>query len=106
MPDNNRIPVGEEPRSEPEIIPPREGTRLQAHNTLWFSADERGTTRIYITKLGPFGVILLALAVGLVAALLLVLLVGALLLWIPVVAVLVTIAVISALIRPSFQRRR
>jgi hypothetical protein len=106
MRDNNQITGGEEPRSEPEIIPPQAGTRSQWRDAVWISVDKRGTRPIYVKRLGPFGVILLALAVGLVAAFLLVLLVGALLLWIPVVAVLVTVAIISTLMRPSSQRWR
>lgn len=104
MSDNNRTRADSESRSEPEIIPPRAAARSQQRDATWISLDEHGTRRIYVTKLGPFGIIVLALAVGLVAALLLVLLVGALLLWIPVVAVLVTAAIISALLRSPFRR--
>jgi hypothetical protein len=105
MTDNDRTPGTKEPRSEPEIIPPRAGTRLRQPDAMWFSFDERGTRRIYITRLGPFGAIPLALVVGLVAALLLVFLVGALPIWIAAIALLVTIAIISTLMRQSFRRK-
>jgi uncharacterized membrane protein YoaK (UPF0700 family) len=104
MTDKDRIRAAEEPRSEPEIILPHAGARPR--DAMRISVDERGIRRSYVTRLGPFGVIVLALAIGFVAALLLVLLVGALLLWIPIVAILMTIATVSALMRPSFQRWR
>ena len=96
----------EKPRSEPEIIPPQAGAHSQRRDTIWVSADEGRTHRIYIRRLGPLGVILLALATGFIVALVLILLVGALLLWIPVVATLITIAIVSALLRGAFQSRR
>jgi len=104
MPDDNRTRAGSEPRSESEIIPPYVAVRSQWRDSTWSAVDEQATRRIYVTKLGPFGIVVLALAVGLVAALLLVLLVGALLLWIPIAAALVTIAIISAFLRPPFRR--
>ena len=60
-------PQGEEPRSEPEIIPPGHA--------------ERGTerVRVYIAKPGPLGAILLTLVVGLLSAVLMILLFRALL---------------------------
>ena len=106
MNGNRTMPPPEKPRSEPEIIPPRAGAHSQWRDTIWISGDESGTHRIYIRRLGPFGVILLALATGFIVALLLIVLVGALLLWIPVVATLITIAIISALLRGAFQQRR
>ena len=96
----------EKPRSEPEIIPPQAGAHSQWRDAIWISGDERGTHRIYVRRLGPIGVVLLALATGFVVALVLLLLLGALLLWIPVVAALITIAIVSALLRGAFQQRR
>src|ERR1700738_464554 len=86
--------------TEPEIIPP--GARLRDSDAMWVSLNERGTHRIYITRLGPFSAVLLALGIGLLAALVLVLAIGTFLIWIPLVALFVTATIISALLRQSF----
>jgi hypothetical protein len=90
--------------SEPEIIPPPAGTRLRDRDAMRISVNERGTRRIYVTRLGPFSLILLALGICLLAALVLVLAIGTFLIWIPVVALLVTATMISALLRQLFHR--
>jgi hypothetical protein len=83
----------EEPRSEPEIIPPlREEVR---GDTMWSSVDNRGTHRIYVARLGPLSIAVMLLGIALLAAVLLVLLIGTFLIWIPVVALLMGTAVIS-----------
>ena len=89
---------GEEPRSEPEIIPlghaKRGPTRMgDAH-----------VGRIFIAKFGPLGTILLTLVVGLLSAVLMILLFGALLVALPVVVLLVTAAIVAGILRVYFQR--
>jgi hypothetical protein len=79
------------------------GARLRDSDAMWTSVNERGTHRIYVTRLGPFSLVLLGLGIGLFAALVLVLAIGAFLIWIPLVALLVT-AIICALLRQSFRR--
>ena len=59
----------------------------------------RGTHRVYVSRIGPFGFALIMLVVGLLAAIMLLILIGAALIWIPVVAVLVVIAAISGVFR-------
>jgi uncharacterized membrane protein YjjP (DUF1212 family) len=85
-------PQGEEPRSEPEIIPPGHA--------------ERGTerVRVYIAKPGPLGAILLTLVVGLLSAVVMVLLFGALLIALPAVVLIVTAAIVAGILRVYFQR--
>ena len=97
MIDKRPNPQGEEPRSEPEIIPPSHAERgtFDAHT-------ER--VRVYIAKPGPFGTILMILIVGLLSAMLLVMLLGALLIWLPVVVLFVTAAIVAGLSRAYFQR--
>jgi uncharacterized membrane protein len=84
-------PQGEEPRSEPEIIPPGHA--------------ERGTerVRVYIAKPGPLGTILAILIVGLLSAVLLVLLLGAFLFLLPLVVLFVTAAIVAGLLRIYFR---
>jgi hypothetical protein len=59
----------------------------------------RTSHRIYTARLGPFGLILLVLALAIAAAVMLVLLLGAVLFWIPILVLLVAAAVISGLLR-------
>jgi len=67
---------------------------------MWVSFNERGTHRVYVTRIGPFSLVLLVFGIGLVAALVLVLVIGTFLIWISLVAVLVTaIALLGQLFR-------
>jgi hypothetical protein len=54
--------------TEPEIIPPSARVRLGDRDAMWTSVNERGTHRIYVTRLGPYSTVLLALGIGLLAA--------------------------------------
>ena len=85
-------PQTEEPRSEPEIIPPGHAERRTEH------------VRVYIANPGPLGTILIILIVGLLSAVLLVLLLGALLIWLPVVVLFATATIVAGLLRVYFQR--
>ena len=61
--------------------------------------DVHGTQRIYVTRLGPFGIVMLGLLIALIAAVILIVLLGAVLVWIPVVILFVAAAVVSDLLR-------
>ena len=50
----------ERPQSEPEIILPGN----QPDSGIWASKTTHGTHRIYVTRLGPFGITLFAAAIG------------------------------------------
>ena len=89
----------ERPRSEPEIIPPGAPLRRPRDDPF---ADSGFTQRIYVTRLGPFGLVALALA-RIVAVVLLILVVGAVLFWIPIVGLIVAAAIIASVIRSRFQ---
>jgi hypothetical protein len=91
-------PPSRELHTEPEIIPPGRADGRSALG-LHASVDAHGTHRIYVARLGPFGIILLAVVVAILTAVILILLLGAVLIWIPVVAVLVAATVISGLRR-------
>lgn len=98
MKDSNRP---ERPRLEPEIIPPdRTGSDWRQHaGRPDVSTLAGGAHRIYVTRLGPFGVALLMLVVGILAAVILLAVLGAVLLWIPVVALLLAAGAIFRLLR-------
>jgi hypothetical protein len=90
------VPTGDKPRTEPEIIPPGATDARWNGAPRWSSA---GTYRVHVTRIGPFGFFLIALAIAALAVLLLILVLGAFLLWIPIAGLLLAIAVISGLWR-------
>src|SRR5262245_59186807 len=92
-----RVPGAERPRSEPEIIPPGD-PRLRAQDAF------QGTQRIYVARLGPFGIAMVALAVAFLAAVILLLLLGAFLIWIPLACLILAIAVVYGMLRGSWRR--
>jgi hypothetical protein len=96
------------PRVEPEIIPPdrvhEDETRRAAR--LWSLHDAGRYHRIYVTRIGPFGIFLLALAGAALSILIFVFLVGAFLLWIPIVGLLVAAAILSTQLRTFFHGPR
>lgn len=96
----------ERPRVEPEIIPPnprRSDWRPQARRQqTWqpfFSTAAAEPHRIYVARLGPLGVALLLLIVGVIVAVILLAVVGAVLIWIPAVALLVAVGALFRLFR-------
>jgi len=98
----------ERPRVEPEIIPPdRTGRQSDWRHPPWRGnafSETRGTQRIYVTRLGPFGIALLVLAIAAIVAVIVIAVLGAVLIWIPVVAVVVIAAALSRLLRRSGAR--
>jgi hypothetical protein len=95
-----------EPRSEPEIIPPDRTRPEWARDRRgpWVSADSFGTRRIYVGKVGPLGIVLLALLIGILAALIFVILVGAFLIWIPVAILVFIAAIVGGLLRRHLRK--
>jgi hypothetical protein len=95
----------EQPRAEPEIIPPeRAGARPQWRGEpAWTATD--GVHRVYVTKVGPLGFVLLALMVAILVALGFLILVGAFLVAIPLAGLLLVAAVIAGLMRGFFRPR-
>jgi hypothetical protein len=91
-------PPSQEPRTEPEIIPPGHADGRSARDVHAY-VDVHGAHRIHVARLGPFGIILLALVIALLTALMLIVLLGAVLVWIPIVALLVAAGIISGLLR-------
>ncbi|ABD85828.1 hypothetical protein [Rhodopseudomonas palustris] len=102
MSDPTPKPQAEQPRVEPEIIPPGAGYD-PARNRNFF--HESFSERIYVTKIGPLGMIGLVLTIGVVFAVILVLLLGAFLLWIPIVGLLVAFGLVAGILRPYLRRR-
>jgi hypothetical protein len=104
MSDQRPPSQGEQPRHEPEIIPPDRGDRRWREDRPWLFPGQAGNQRIYVTRLGPFSTFLLVAVLGLAAAVLLIVLLGAFLLWIPIIGLVIAIAIISGLLRNYFRR--
>jgi hypothetical protein len=106
--NERRIPAGEKPRAEPEIIPPDRGDRRSRSSEAGIRVflGSGGVRHIYVARLGPLGMVALALIVGVLLALTLVLVLGAFLIWIPLVGLLVAAAIISSLLRSHFRHPR
>jgi hypothetical protein len=90
--------------TEPEIIPPghepTDWPRQQPDP--WASFQDvygTGTRRVYVRRIGPVGILLLAALIGTIAALVFVVMVGAFLIWIPVAVLLFVAAVVGGLMR-------
>lgn len=95
----------ERPRFEPEIIPPGRGGQQPEwrytpfRDSNWRSSpfgDARTTQRVYVTRLGPFGIAIVLLAIAAIVAIVLIAAIGAVLIWVPVIA---AVLVIGALVR-------
>jgi Flp pilus assembly protein TadB len=96
---NNRPP--EQPRSEPEIIPPGldEHSRRELAG-IWVRIDERdGVRRVVITQPGPTAIVLGLLVLCLIAGIAVLVVAGLLLLWIPVVIAGILLAFATAAFR-------
>jgi hypothetical protein len=100
----------EQPRVEPEIIPPdrsarsdRVQSRAQPNSRQPWGphgfTQARGTQRIYVSRLGPFGFAALMLGFAALVAAVFLVIIGAVLIWIPVVALLVVVAAIYRFFR-------
>jgi hypothetical protein len=86
----------EQPRVEPEIIPPdRTRGGLDWRRPAWqpYGTDQaHGSYRVYVGRVGPFGIAMLALAFVLLTAVIVFAVVGAILFWIPVLALVLAAA--------------
>jgi hypothetical protein len=93
----------EKPRFDPEILPPDHSrARASSDGSAWM--HESGVHRIYVGHVGPFGIGLLALGIGLFAAVAILLVLGAFLILIPVAGLLLAVAIISGLARAHFRQ--
>ncbi len=95
----------EQPRCEPEIIPPPRG-RTQAYQAGpdWFAPREGGSSRIFVARPGPWTLMGIMLLIGLFAGVILAIMLGALLITIPVVGLLIVGALIANALRPRLRR--
>ena len=86
--------------TEPEIIPPGHEPDWPPRNPdPWAAFNVNGTHRVYVRRIGPVGILLLAALIGTIAALVFVVMVGAFLVWIPIAVLLFVAAVVGGLMR-------
>lgn len=90
----------EQPRTEPEIIPPGDADSRPR----WGSSDGRGTHRVYVARVSPFGFVLLGFVIATLVGLVLLFLVGAFVLLIPLAGLLLAVAVVISFLR-GFRRQ-
>jgi hypothetical protein len=96
MADDRNQP--ERPRVEPEIIPPDRSSRHSPWSPYGFT-ETRGTHRIHVTRVGPFGIALLMLAIVAVATIVMIAVLGAVLIWIPIVAMVLIVGALLRMLR-------
>ena len=96
------MPEAKTPYTEPEIIPP--SADWPRTSRIWVSIGPHHSTRIRITRLGPVGIALFGLLIGILALAGMALLVGAALVGIAAGAVLIVGGILSSLSRRPFRR--
>lgn len=93
----------ERPRAEPEIIPPdRDDGQANWRRTPWRGSGFehiRGTQRVYVGRIGPFGIALLLLAIAAIVVIVTIAVLGAVLIWIPVLAAAIIFTALFRLFR-------
>jgi hypothetical protein len=98
---DRRLPPEERHSPEPEIIPPGNEDGSEAENPVWGrgTIEEHSIHRIYVTKVGPFGLLPLMLLGGVIAIAMLAFLFGFLLIFIPLVGLILAAALIGSFLR-------
>ena len=105
------MPDEEEPRREPEIIPPDRNPERAARDSsgIWVSIDGsngRRSSRIYLAKPSPLAMILAVVVLAALVALILVVLIGVFVIWVPALVLLAAAFMLSGLVRGYFRRQR
>jgi hypothetical protein len=83
--------------SEPEIIPPGAGSR--SRSGVWVAHSGYGYRRVYVSRIGPLGLIFLGVAIGALSLFAILLLVGAVLIWLPIIGLIALAAIVSSVLR-------
>jgi hypothetical protein len=98
---NKRFPQDGEHRSEPEIIPPGHTDIREMESTLRgrVSTGEKSFHRIYVSRIGSFGLLPFFLLTGFFVAAMLVFALGAFLILLPLAGFVVAAALFAGLLR-------
>ncbi len=108
MNDQRRTPPDKGNSLEPEIIPPDQPDAAELDTAHWPRrfVDVGGEQRIYVTRIGPLGLLPFALLFGFVSVALLIFFIGAFLILIPVLGFVVAATIIAGLLRINSHRPR
>jgi hypothetical protein len=92
--------------TEPEIIPPGQEPAdwRRGGADPWARHNVYGTHRVFVGRIGPIGLLLIAVLIGLVAAFVFVTVVGALFFLIPIAALVLVGVIIGGLMRRRLRR--
>jgi hypothetical protein len=98
----------EQPRTEPEIIPPERGEQASSRraSAVWISVGPDGTQRVQFAKPGLLSLFLMALVLAALVAVILFVLFGAALILIPVIVLLFGVAAVVGLWQRLVSPRR
>jgi hypothetical protein len=100
---SNKSDQPEQPRFEPEIIPPdraRQGADWRQPVWRPYGAEQAsGTYRVYVGRVGPFGIAALMLAFAALVGITIFAVLGALLIWIPVIAAAIAVGAVFRFLR-------
>jgi hypothetical protein len=103
--DNVPGPGPEQPRVEPEIIPPGEDSRVRVGDSAWMHLNSgSGFQRVYIARPGLPSIILTVLILGLILAIIFLVLAGIVFLWIPILIGGIVLAMASGALRYRWRR--
>src|SRR5262249_6446010 len=102
--DKRPVPDAEQPKTEPEIIPPGDPHVRPDRAHMCQSAD--GTQRVYVAQVSPFGFTMVLFLVALIAMIFFLLVIGAFVLLLPLVGLIIAFVILSALLRGPFSRLR
>jgi protein-S-isoprenylcysteine O-methyltransferase Ste14 len=98
-------PPPEQPRFEPEILPPDDETVSRPRSRVFLYVDENGRQRFAALRPpGPLTVLLALVILGAIAASVLVLVLGFVLIWIPAAILVIAALAFSSHIRAAWRR--
>lgn len=100
--DHHQLPPSWRHFSEPEILPPgQSGGRREPDDPFWGRGpfEARSVRRIYVTRVGPFGLLPFALLGGAIAIALMTFLFGFLLILLPVAGLVMAAAIVRSIFR-------
>ncbi len=105
---SENLPKDERHYPEPEILPPAQDDGRARRNGVWGQGriDEHSIHRIFVTRVGPFGLLPFALLGGVLMVALFAFLFGFLLILLPVAGLLAAAALIGSFLRGGPRRLR
>lgn len=103
-----QTPVNIKHYEDPEILPPGHEPPEESRGPLFMggSADERSFRRVYVTRIGPLGLLPFVLLGGLAAIALFVFLFSFFLFLIPIAGIVLAAAVLAGVLRGALHRLR